>query len=264
MDHYHPKWSYQTGSKIVDRGKCPECPSSDAYISYEDGHAHCYSCAHHVHPQSTIEMVKSSLTQGKNISVLNRVELPSDFSLHHIPDHARDWLLKYQINDKEMRRQSIGYSEKKESLIFPVMGHAFRDGGSDCYMYQSRYFGDDEKTPKWKTVGKHNNMIHLPDKWPHDILVVVEDIVSAIKVSRITNACPMFGTYFSLNMMNQLVKEYKKVRIWLDPDAQVKAIGLSLQLAEYGISTTTILTPHDPKDYVTADIRRIVDPLRPD
>lgn len=34
-----------TKTRIVDRHiPCPECPSSDAYCTYEDGHGYCYSC----------------------------------------------------------------------------------------------------------------------------------------------------------------------------------------------------------------------------
>jgi twinkle protein len=36
-------------TKEVGRGPCPSCTSSDAFISYDDGHGHCFSCGYHKH-----------------------------------------------------------------------------------------------------------------------------------------------------------------------------------------------------------------------
>ena len=33
--------------RVVSRGPCPKCTSSDAYILYADGHGHCFSCSYH-------------------------------------------------------------------------------------------------------------------------------------------------------------------------------------------------------------------------
>lgn len=33
-------------NELVSKGPCPECPSSDGFATYADGHAHCYVCGH--------------------------------------------------------------------------------------------------------------------------------------------------------------------------------------------------------------------------
>lgn len=33
-------------SSLVSKGPCPDCPSSDACATYDDGHTHCFSCGH--------------------------------------------------------------------------------------------------------------------------------------------------------------------------------------------------------------------------
>lgn len=35
----------ETESHVVKRGSCPECSSSDACMTYSDGHSWCYSCS---------------------------------------------------------------------------------------------------------------------------------------------------------------------------------------------------------------------------
>lgn len=40
-------------SKVIEgRLPCPECPSSDAFHRYDDGHGYCYSCQYYQHPLS--------------------------------------------------------------------------------------------------------------------------------------------------------------------------------------------------------------------
>jgi twinkle protein len=38
------KSSSVSESSLVGKGPCPECSSSDAFASYDDGHGHCFSC----------------------------------------------------------------------------------------------------------------------------------------------------------------------------------------------------------------------------
>lgn len=40
------------GSKLIEsKLSCPECPSSDAYCLYDDGHGYCYSCTYYKPPE---------------------------------------------------------------------------------------------------------------------------------------------------------------------------------------------------------------------
>jgi len=42
-------------SKLVDvHIPCPNCPSSDAYCTYEDGHGYCFSCQHYSPPEGMV------------------------------------------------------------------------------------------------------------------------------------------------------------------------------------------------------------------
>ena len=43
-------------SKIIERHiPCPNCPSSDAYCIYEDGHGYCYSCNYYYNPNKGLD-----------------------------------------------------------------------------------------------------------------------------------------------------------------------------------------------------------------
>jgi hypothetical protein len=236
----------------VSKGKCPKCPSSDAYETYEDGHSHCYSCSYHEHGTLSLAALKNSLTVGKEKGP-SGVSLPEDFD-YYLPPYAGDWLLKYRITQTEKQKNSIGYSATYESMVFPVFG----EDRTKLEMYQRRYFGDDPDIPKWVTKGTKGDVLHLSNHHEHDIIVLVEDIVSAIKVSRVTNCAPIFGSNLSEAMARRIVKLFGKARVWLDPDKKLHSLKTSLLLTELGCPSTVIFTSKDPKEYGTADIRQLV------
>jgi hypothetical protein len=250
------QWTYQTSAKVIRTGSCPVCPSSDGYKEYEDGHSHCYVCSHHIHAPTTLETLKSFLHIGKN-KVGPTVNLPKDFDKDWFREDAQAWIDKYDLRPQERRRNRLGWSESLESLVFPV----FEFKTSTLLMYQARYFGTDEQAPKWRTKGPKQEIIHLPDRWHSDTIVLVEDILSAIKVSRVTNCMPMFGSDLGEERLTKIVKQFKRARVWMDPDKKKESLILSLKLSEAGLPTTVILSSKDPKDYQSADIRSIVDPL---
>lgn len=236
---------YETASKVTSQGPCHECKSSDAFTNYADGHAHCYSCGYHRGPDGTSILRALKHQQGE-------INLPSDCD-PYIPSEPQAWLNKYTLTAPEMRQNRIVWSEKKQSLIFPL--HL----GGKLELYQARYFGDDPNHPKWKTVG-NKTLLYVPDRHPKDKrLVLVEDLISAIKVSRITNAAPLFGTSLSELLIALIREQYKEVITWFDPDAQLKAVKASLALAECGLKTRTIFSDKDPKDYWTGYIKQVLE-----
>jgi hypothetical protein len=234
------------------RGPCPKCHSSDGFITFANESRHCFVCDYHEHPEMTIESLKSSLTPTKNKRT-GDLELPKDFD-YYLPKIALDWISQYGLTGTELRRNKIGWSDTCESIIFPVF-----DETGCLKMYQQRYFGASDKQPKYITVGNKGDLIHLPDPVKHDTIVVVEDMVSAIKVSRVTNCMPLLGNTLSIPVAMKLRLRFKRARVWLDANMMQKSVRTSLTLSVLGLPTTTIFTDKDPKEYAVSDIRGFVD-----
>jgi hypothetical protein len=134
--------------------------------------------------------------------------------------------------------------------------------GGEVVMYQTRYFGDDPKEPKYRTYGYKNDVIYIPDEHHAGPTVcIVEDLISAIKICRVCNAMPLFGSSLSQEQMYRLSKSFRRARIWLDPNMKEKSVRTALMLSQMGLPSTTIFSAHDPKDFPTVDIRQYVDPL---
>lgn len=245
------QWTYKSNSKIVHKGNCPVCPSSDAYHEYEDGHCHCYSCGEHTMCSRSSAILEALKSETK-VHDQSTVSLPKDFD-YFLPDRASHWLNRWNLTITEKRKAKIGFSEKLDSLIFPVFGPSDQFG--DPVYYQSRYFGVDSKVPKWRTVGSKEDTLYLPESHKDDTIVMVEDIISAIKVSRVTNCTPLCGSTASMALKLRLQRHYRRARVWLDADARLKGLETTLALNELGLRTTMIWTDHDPKYYGTADLR---------
>ena len=52
-------------TKEVKRGSCPSCTSSDAFIEYDDGHGHCFSCNYHKRKDKDTDMAVTAHQNNK-------------------------------------------------------------------------------------------------------------------------------------------------------------------------------------------------------
>jgi len=92
-----------------------------------------------------------------------------------------------------------------------------------------------------------------------NVLVVVEDVVSAIKVGRIATGLPLFGNSLSPDRMVRIVKlGFSRVLIWLDPDMVEQSRKLTRKLNALAPIARSVMSEMDPKDYSTEQIREII------
>lgn len=233
---------------IVSQGPCPypECThSSNGYTEYDDGGFHCFSCGKHgngsqyhalLHPKTEVK------TKG--------IELPEDTKITNKMLKALPWLRKYGMTDAEIDDNCMLWSEQKQYLIFPVF-----DETKKILMWQARYFGDNPKHPKYITRGFKDDVMHILGKGKSDFLVLTEDLISAIKVSRQFTAMPVWGSCLSNNMGKRLSKMYENVYLWLDYDKRNESVKQSIKHSLY-LTIKPIITTLDPKCYDDLEIKQ--------
>jgi hypothetical protein len=91
-----------------------------------------------------------------------------------------------------------------------------------------------------------------------DKLVVVEDVLSAIKVSRLSPdycAMPLLGSYMSPEWSRIVSERFKWVRIWLDRDKAKESLKMARNLSALGIDSRSVITELDPKEYSKEQIK---------
>lgn len=232
-------------SIFITHAPCPRCNSKDNLGIYND-HEYCFGCGH-VKFYDEVKMVEK-----KEV----KIALPSDTN-KYIPHKPLLWLQKYGIKSKHINENKIQYSDSRELLLFPFYGE---DG--TLLAWQGRYFGTDPKQPKWFSRGPLNDTItsfNLTYASEHGI-ILVEDIVSAIKVGEVFSSCCLFGSVVSKKLIARLnLLGINTFYIWLDRDKTKNAFKFAGMLNSLGYKARTIVTELDPKEYDLTEIENIVE-----
>lgn len=218
---------------------------------------HCHNCApkcsgYYVEkgvstPSNTLLKVKSLLE--KDTIVYGDVVLPEDYT-KEIPDNGLAWLFKYDIAEKEIEDNDIGYSRLYNRLIFPIYNQEARLIG-----WQGRSL-EQKPVIKYLNCSKQGVFIHK-EIGAGDSFVIVEDLLSGIKIGRQTKTIVLFGSHIPIQHI--LKKINSNCFIWLDFDKRIESLKLSAKLtAISGYTVQSIVTELDPKCYDNSYIRRKV------
>lgn len=238
-------------SIFIEHTPCPKCGSRDNLAIYTD-HEYCFGCGYinfyNYHPRR-IENIKE--TNAKIVS------LPEDIA-PYIPASADSWLKQYGLTQTELIVNHVVWSEQRQLLIFPYF-----DDKHFLFGWQGRYFGTDPKHPKWTGRGNFKEQIKLwgdLTRVKGSSIILVEDIISTIKLSRLYTSNCLFGSNIYINKYIIIYNEYKPKEfiIWLDKDKEKESRLFSLQLNKLGIPCRVISTDLDPKCYETGQLKRII------
>jgi hypothetical protein len=216
-------------------------------------------------PQETIKAVER--LQENQVVAPNEIKLPDDF-ITDIPDRGLAWLYKYGITDGEIGRFGFGFSRTLNRLILPV----FRD--QDLIYWQGRAL-DPEQKPKYINIRAGGKGVFFQSDFltssicsgmlaggrvgrEDHLVCIVEDILSAIKVGRVTNAIALLGSYIP-DSLSRILDSYDRVFVWLDSDKRKEAIKYSQRIQVLtGKQTKVIYTEKDPKEYTDNEIRQVL------
>ena len=220
---------------------CEYCGSRDNAYQYPDG-IWCFGCKRYTPNKTSINNVKETLHGTKNTTGKS-YSIPTDCSFT-IPPVPYLWLSNYGLTNDEIQRNNIKWSESKKSLVFPIYNN------SELVFWQERKFGTDKR---WISHGSKPDAV----LGAGDPLVLVEDIISAIRVSKVTACKPLFGSAINVNIFLRIKEKYSACKIWLDYDKAKDSIKYATQGSMF-IPTQSIITIKDPKCYTTKEIKEYV------
>jgi hypothetical protein len=173
--------------------------------------------------------------------------LPSDFD-NLLPLECNRWLNKYGVLQSEKDTMQVGWSERLGLLIFPF----YKDG--EFIGYNGRRFKGSGSKYVVKGFKKGFSRVYGEG----DVLVFTEDLLSAIRVSRVCAAVPLYGTSLDRDFVINLPKKYNKYVMWLDKDKRVEAMRQAKSMLQYGYPFSSVFTDKDPKDYSAIEIEEIL------
>lgn len=225
--------------------KCPKCGRPKKFYvtrKLKNLLFNCYVCGY----RGKIPMDKPTLAQRRQQKVmtekLDNLELPYDFTTT-LPPEARTFMMKYALDYGLLEKYKIGYSKKMGRFIYPLYWKGELNG------IQTRLLIDDPNESKYKTHG------HKPPYLcPHDtskILVVTEDILSAVKLNEYVNTLCLLGTATTFKHVKEVLRgKYEKVYVWLDNDeaGEKGRKEFKEKMEMYGVDVEIITSEGDPKE----------------
>lgn len=255
------------------QGPCPQCSSSDAYTMYEDGHGYCFSCHYYSPGSNNVEYLKKQAAawstrllgryqqMATDTRSLQEID-PYKFNINNyssvIDKKALVWLRKYGITDSEIKGFRFLWNHKTSSLVFP-----FYDNSGKIILTNERYFGENKDFPKYITHGNKSTYLYwytpnrnCPSTHP-DVGIIVEDIVSAIRVGRYFLCMPLLGSTMPVGASKTVYNKCKRARVWLDMDKASASIVEASKLSQWG-EARSIVTLLDPKEYSDEEIKKKV------
>lgn len=242
--------------KFLKHEPCPECGSRDNLARYSDGHAYCFGCGY-------VEPGIPCLQQKQKTEEKQQDYGPPTFGPHNLFDYslfpvsAISWLLKF-ITEEEIQTFGIYWDDESNSICLPVPGIT----GVQTVL-QKRYMGLNKGMPKYLTqkILDEPGLFKRPTNDPLDIVVFTEDILSAIKVSRIVPASPLLGCNLSSKALKWAAMHFNRGILWLDPDKQSNAVREAARGLSFNFPISTAFSYYDPKYYSTEGLSDILGPI---
>lgn len=237
---------------------CEDCGSSDALAEYETN-TYCFSC-HRSRPKS-IEKPFFPVREETNSNKINDVgllELPHQ-STQMLSMAAQQWLLAYHVYEDLVLKYNIRYVQYAEvnrlRLQNRVILPSYNKKG-ELMFYQARAL-DKKDSPKYYTIGSKEHLFWSQGPYKdNDVVVLVEDIISAIRVGEHVQAVSLIGTSLNQRMVLNLAEKYATIVIWMDGDkeGQRAATKLIKKFRLFSSNVYNIDTELDPKCLFNKDL----------
>lgn len=244
---------------------------------------HCFRCqtcagfisAEKCTPDDILKQLEK-LREIPEYDVVEAAQLPVDMirlppnDLHdHIPNAVYTWLWKFHVKLDVAYKYGLGWSPMYKRLVFPLYDTILTTGG-DRGEKLLGWLGRDVisrtkeerrklKCPKWLTQrSKHSKHFYYHLLGENESLVIVEDVVSAIRVHEASGFSTLaLNTTFLPTSIIVKLKQYKTY-MWLDGNMMQKMVDYVRKLSTLGVTCKMIHTPRDPKEYGSENILRIL------
>lgn len=238
---------------------CDRCGSSDGKAIYSDGGSFCFVCRSSNGAKISPYVASSQAPDAEDKPIV----LPSDVTQNY-PEHAVAWCNKYDITVQQMLQNNMVYSKWKDQLIFAFYGNT-----GDLLAYQARNLNAVSKAKRYYTCGDVNNLLPiyscrhpLPDGQYHRHLVLVEDCLSAIKISYTEGlgcaSMPLLGSGISRQKLSRLRPFYDVLDVFLDPNMWHKSPSIVKQAQMLGFQARPVQSDRDPKEHSYSELKELL------
>jgi hypothetical protein len=115
------------------------------------------------------------------------------------------------------------------------------------------------KWREWGDKSRSATVLENTDSGSSERVVVVEDLISAHKVSHVTACLPLFGTSLYPKVVMALKALKRPVDVWLDRDQYTLLVPKINRLQTFlDVPVRFVSTNKDPKEYSIKEIKEIL------
>lgn len=226
-------------AQFVRHGPCEKCGSKDNRAHYSDGSSYCFGCKAYTRPTN---VVYNEEEPRSAMNILAHI-------VEEIPEPNLTWLRQY-LTDEQIR-QFFFYCPKLKRHVY------LEFEGRDLAYWEARSVIPSQK----KVLSSGRKPYKVWGKWKEtSVVVFVEDIVSAIKVSEVAGVCCLHGSVIPNSVFENVGKMpgVSMVIIWLDRDKLSEASTYARKFEFWGMECAFIMSPRDPKDYDKNEIAEMI------
>ncbi len=87
-------------------------------------------------------------------------------------------------------------------------------------------------------------------------MVLVEDILSCIRVSKVVDCIALLYAYVPDKLVFELAKDYETIWLWLDPNKKKHMMDRVKRYRSFGMNVKMVRSSGDPKYYSEDEIER--------
>jgi hypothetical protein len=179
-----------------------------------------------------------------------------------VPEPNRSWLRKYLTEDQVEMFFYWSPSLKRHVYVEWTYKNEHDCDGEMTYWEARKVFGPNESTSGIsKVISSGTKPYSIWGKWKETgVLVIVEDIISAIKLSDLVGVMCLHGSTLPWPMYQKVGNNpaIKRVIVWLDADKFHVATGIASKFQSWAKETSVVRTPEDPKDYPLEELKEIL------
>jgi len=233
---------------------------------------HCFRCGESGFKQDSavkVAQVEKHLAALRYVAPYKseeRVTLPNDFMLckdtpninKYVPKQVYHWLWQNNIHGEIFQKYEVGWSDYYQRCIIPIYEPiCFRKDiinrklvgwiGRDVRAI-SKEWRKKDSIPKYiLRKSKRYNRIYFHAYAASDDYVIVEDVLSAMKVNFVcgVNTVALLTTSIPTSMLLKL--KGKNIILWLDHDQLFNVIATCIKGTNLGLNIKHIHTKRDPK-----------------
>lgn len=234
---------------LIETTSCPFCGkghNTPCFAKYDNGYK-CFSCGRFKISGRDLLLVEQKQTL---------IDLPRHRAVESL--EALEYLYQYHFTDKMIRKFNITETTNN-TLLYSVF-----EGGECTFAVERNY--------------RHKHSMNHGLRKTHiigegDEIVVVEDYLSACRVSKHKKVLCLFGTSINKPTLKHLITNHDKIILWLDGDGPGQTAASLIQskihtqlyytyinsLIQRKPAIYNIATDKDPKCYTDTKIKEILE-----